>query len=157
LKNTDDRINRGLSINPAFLLSVLLWELLQEREQAFLKQKHRPLIAFRMAIDVVLSEQLLVTSIPKRITLMMKEIWRFQFPLAYLRHKQAHVLVRQKRFRAASDFMLLRVELGEPFQKVADWWTHYQTLSDDERLAYVSTLPEECNLKKADAEGSNDA
>ena len=157
LNNTDDRINRGLSINPAFLLSVLLWELLQEREQFFLQQKHRPLIAFRMAIDDVLSEQLLVTSIPKRITLMMKEIWRLQFPLASFRHKQAHVLVRQKRFRAAYDFMLLRAESGELLQEVADWWTHYQTLNDEERLAFVATLPEEESIKKTQTEGSNGA
>ncbi len=140
LENTDNRINRGMSINPAFLLSVLLWSSVKDREQGFRAQKHRPSTAFRMAADAVLSNQLRVTSIPKRITLMIMEIWRMQYPLETLRHQQAMTLVQHKRFRAAYDFLILRAESGENLKEIADWWTQYQNVDAFEREAMVLVL-----------------
>ena len=142
LENTDARIRQGKSINPAFLLSVLLWETLLQHEQVFREQGLRAAMAFRMAMDAVLETQCQATSIPKRITSMMREIWRMQFPLQHHRKRQAMVLLGQKRFRAAYDFMLLRAESGEAVQESADWWTAFQQADDADREAMIAQLPD---------------
>ena len=43
-----------------------------------------------------------------------------------------------KRFRAAYDFLLLRAETGEAEQSLADWWTRFQSVDENERRVMVA-------------------
>ena len=65
----------------------------------------------------------------------MREIWEFQLRLERKQGRRAAELVDHRRFRAAYDFLLLREQAGEKSGDLGDWWTHFQTLPFDERLA----------------------
>jgi poly(A) polymerase len=52
-------------------------------------------------------------------------------------------LLQHPRFRAAYDFLLLRAEVGVADPELAVWWTHVQTLPQEERVALVQARPAE--------------
>jgi poly(A) polymerase len=85
-----------------------------------------------------LREQLRFISIPKRFSVPMREIWSFQDRFERRAGLQAYRLLENKRFRAAYDFLLLRVESGEADGALADWWTRFQTAGDHERRAMIA-------------------
>ncbi|MDP1466152.1 polynucleotide adenylyltransferase PcnB, partial [Klebsiella pneumoniae] len=63
------------------------------------------------------------------------EIWCMQPRFEKRRGKRALRLISERRFRAAYDFLLLRV-LEEPeLKELADWWTQIQDVEGDEREA----------------------
>lgn len=64
-----------------------------------------------------------------------------QHPLEHQRARSAWVLLSQKRFRAAYDFLLLRVEQDPSLQDIADWWTTFQACDRQEQEAMVAALP----------------
>lgn len=114
--NTDKRLAAGKSFNPAFLLAVLLWGALQK------ESPHH-----------VLHEQTKHISIPRRYSLMIKEIWSLQNWLKQRKPKKVVRTLQHPRFRAAYDFLLLRVEAGEKLKHLADWWTKFQEADDKTR------------------------
>jgi poly(A) polymerase len=65
----------------------------------------------------------------------MREIWEFQLRLERKQGRRAAELVEHRRFRAAYDFLLLREEAGEETDGLGQFWTEFQTLSLDQRLA----------------------
>ncbi len=127
LKNTDARIAIGKSVNPAFLLSVFLWQTMQDHRQRFISQGMHEIEALISASREVLSRQQGHTSIPKRLSLMIKEIWHMQAQLQHPTRKRALRTLDHKRFRAAYDFLLLRQSSGEKeLTQWCEWWTEIQ-------------------------------
>jgi len=49
-------------------------------------------------------------------------------------------LLEHPRFRAAYDFLLLRAAAGEDLHELCDWWTRFQEVPEDERLAMIQTV-----------------
>jgi poly(A) polymerase len=47
--------------------------------------------------------------------------------------RRTGVLLEHRRFRAAYDLLVLRLELGEATPELVDWWTKIQTLSPEEQ------------------------
>jgi poly(A) polymerase len=70
----------------------------------------------------------------------MREIWDFQARLPQRHGKRADATLANPRFRAAYDFLLLRVEAGEPFAELAQWWTVYQVADEAERRAMIKKI-----------------
>ncbi|GKW52357.1 poly(A) polymerase I [Pseudoalteromonas sp. NCCP-2140] len=130
-KNTDKRINADKKVTPAFIFAALLWfpllsitKKLQQRDQL------SEYDAFAQAMNKVLSENAQQVAVPKRFTLGARDIWHIQQRLDKRGGQRAYRLTQQPRFKAAYDFLLLRVQAGEEQQKeLADWWTTY--LSQD--------------------------
>lgn len=147
LDNTDERIKNGLSINPAFLLSVMLWRAVQFYYEKRLDKKP-PRLAMVQAMEQAIDDQCRATAIPKRIVGMMLEIWRMQYPLEHHRARSALVLLSQKRFRAAYDFLLLRAGQDDSLQNIADWWTTFQTVDVSEQKAMMAALPQPKKRKR---------
>ena len=54
--------------------------------------------------------------------------------------KRAYRLFEHPRFRAAYDFLLLCAEAGEADQSLADWWTTFQEVDEEERKVMVRKL-----------------
>lgn len=54
--------------------------------------------------------------------------------------KRAYRLFEHPRFRAAYDFLLLCAEAGEADMEVAEWWTRFQEVGEEERKAMVRKL-----------------
>lgn len=136
LQNTDARIAEGKPVTPAFLYAALLWEPLR---QAISSQKPGlgEIQALQEATNIVETQQLLRTALPKRFAIPMREIWALQIRLRRTTGLRPLRLIAHPRFRAAYDFMLLRRDAGEDIGDLCQWWTEFQTLDDNERLKQV--------------------
>ncbi|HED18272.1 MAG TPA: polynucleotide adenylyltransferase PcnB, partial [Gammaproteobacteria bacterium] len=141
LENTDARLAEGKTITPAFLFAALLWEPMRLQMQEFLNQEMAPLEAAQVAGNQIAAEQVQVTSLPKRFSFPMREIWMLQSRFERRRGKAPHRLLEHPRFRAAYDFMLLRSEVGEAPKETADWWTDFQVLNAGEREQKIESSP----------------
>ena len=133
LQNTDRRIMDGKPVNPAFVFAALLWYPILEQAKWFLNEGMPVNLAMQKAIDKVLPDQLRITSIPKRLSMVMKDIWFLQDRLRNHSGKRAFSVFSHQRFRAAYDFLCLRSAAGENVEKDCQFWTHLQTLDEDEQ------------------------
>ena len=133
LENTDQRLAEDKPVTPAFLYAALLWEPMRQRSQSFMDEGASPLEAAQIAGNQVTSEQVQATSLPKRFSMPMREIWNLQPRFERKRGKAPYRLLEHPRFRAAYDFLLLRAEVGEADEELAKWWTDFQTLNVGER------------------------
>jgi len=141
LINTDKRIAIGKSVNPAFFLSVLLWGPLLKLKQNFLASGESEFEALHKAAYDVIRKQQAFTSIPKRLSFMMKDIWFMQRHLHKPNRKHAFRTLQHKRFRAAYDFMELRLKVGETeLQSAYEWWTEIQKKNEHEQHEMCSQL-----------------
>ncbi|MHB8714816.1 MAG: polynucleotide adenylyltransferase PcnB [Sulfuricaulis sp.] len=140
LTNTDSRVNDDKPVTPAFLFATILWEPVRRLAGEFkARGMHSNDAMFRAAEDV-LKEQLRYVSIPKRFSVPMREIWSLQSRFDRRAGMQAFRLLENKRFRAAYDFLLLRTESGESDRALADWWTRFQAVGEDERRDMVANV-----------------
>jgi poly(A) polymerase len=138
LRNSDERIAQGKSVTPAYLFAALLWHPLQERLSKITKMP--PIPAMHQAAQDVILQQVKRTSIPRRFSTPMKEIWDMQLRLPRRHGNRAAELVENKRFRAAYDFILLRESSGEDLEKLGEWWTEYQFASGETREQMTTDL-----------------
>lgn len=135
LANTDSRIAGEQRVTPAFIYAALLWvPFLEERQR--LSDAGMPLTeASDEAAGNVISKQQLFTSIPRRFTGFIRDIWFLQFRLPSRSGKKPDQLMEHKRFRAAYDFLLLREQAGEETNQLGAWWTAYQEANPQQRDA----------------------
>jgi poly(A) polymerase len=116
----------------------MLWEPVREQMGEYIVRGMNSHDAMFRAAEDVLHEQLRHITIPKRFSVPMREIWSMQGRLERRAGQQAFRLLENKRFRAAYDFLLLRAETGEADQALADWWTRFQSVGEDERRIMVA-------------------
>ncbi len=141
LRNTDERIASGKSVNPAFFLAVLLWYPMHEYKNRFIERGEHEIEALISASREVLTRQQAYTSIPKRFSLMIREIWHMQSQLQHPTRKRAMRTLTNKRFRAGYDFLLLRNKVGETeLASLCTWWTDIQTKNQSEQEAMCDAL-----------------
>jgi poly(A) polymerase len=133
LANTDRRIQEGKPVTPAFLFAVLLWEPIRLRFQALVDDGLPAPEAVNQAAMEVSARQQPQVAIPKRFSLMMREIWSLQPRLEQRQGKRPYRLLTHPRFRAAYDFLLLRAQAGEVDTELAEWWTRFQEVNPRER------------------------
>lgn len=142
LENTDARIAEGKPVTPAFLFAVLLWEPVHSRAKRLQAEGLTEIQSLQLAGDEVVSLQALHIAVPKRFSLQSREIWAFQARLKRRNGKRAARLVEMPRFRAAYDFLLLRIESGEDeFKALGDWWTEFQESDEERRGNMASEAP----------------
>ena len=133
LASTDRRIAADMPVTPAFIFAALLWQpYVEQRARLEAEGESTYIASFEAANDVV-GRQLQVTSIPKRFSGPMRDIWSLQHRLPIRSGKKPEALLLHKRFRAAYDFLLLREEAGAQLDGLGDWWTRYQETSEGER------------------------
>ncbi len=131
--NTDNRIHTGKYVTPAFLFAVFLWPEMREQTSQ-LQSSEIPKTQVRQeAYQLTIQRQLIVTSIPKRFSIPMREIWDLQRPLENIQAKNILRTLEHKRFRAAYDFLLLREQAGEDVKDKGEWWTRFQHASSEEQ------------------------
>jgi poly(A) polymerase len=103
-------------------------------ERELLEAKGMSIVeATHLATDNVLRSQRDHTTIPKRHSLVIREIYVMQLRLLRRSGKSALRLLDHPRFRAAYDFLILRNHVGEPLQEEVDWWTRIQGLPENDR------------------------
>jgi len=140
LTNTDDRIQQGKPVTPAFIFAALLWYPMSERMQALAADGMPLAQALDVACAQVLERQQSHSTIPKRFSMPMREIWQLQHQLEQRRGRRVHSLLDHPRFRAAYDFLLLREQAGEDLGAAGDWWTVFQQAEPHEREQLVRGL-----------------
>jgi poly(A) polymerase len=140
LENTDKRIDEDKPVTPAFLFAALLWEPVRQRWQQNIDRKIPVIPALQHAATDVISEQVKRVAVPKRFTIMTRDIWTLQPRLEQRTGKRAYRLLTHPKFRAGYDFLLLRTESGEPLTELAEWWTQFQVATEAEQQKLVSGL-----------------
>lgn len=132
--NTDQRIQIGKTINPAFFYAVLLWKPFLDRCEFYLNKGLVAAEARAQAGLDVLKRQATRTIIPRFAETFIREVWEMQTRLLNPKPQQIEALSGHARFRAGFDFMLLRETSGDTTtQGMGAWWDAYQNMSLDEK------------------------
>ncbi|MFM8454631.1 MAG: polynucleotide adenylyltransferase PcnB, partial [Gammaproteobacteria bacterium] len=109
LESTDARIAEGKTIQPAFLLSVLLWPVVNQYIQQMKKdpqyQGVNSNVIAHEAIRAILNKQSNYLAIHKRFVLIVQEIWFLSLRMRKLSKKRVHAIFYHQKFRAALDFL----------------------------------------------------
>lgn len=142
LDNTDLRIAQEKPVTPAFLLAVFLWPLYQQiLSELSAEHKGKTNAAQRdIAADRALAVQRTHMALPRRFSLMIRDMWELQVRLEKPRVKQVEMLLSSSRFRAAYDFLLLRCETGDKSAGMAAWWTAIQIANAEEKEKLIAKL-----------------
>lgn len=143
LASTDRRVAEDDSVTPAFLFAALLWPAFC-REAARLQQGGLdPLAAQQRAADRVTLHQAQRIALPRRFSLPMQEIWMLQPRFALRQPKRVFRLLSHPRFRAAFDFLELRVVAAPELADDAAFWREAQGLPSDALADRLTAAPGE--------------
>ena len=143
MENTDKRLNNDQRVTPAFLFAAMLWYPLQKYiQQVNINNQLAPQDAFFAALSEIIPEQQQSIAIPKRFQGVMKDIWILQDKLARREGKRAFKTFEHPKFRAGYDFLLLRAEIENTpdLIELAQWWTNFQTVSNDARMQMIKGI-----------------
>jgi poly(A) polymerase len=126
LKNTDERVADGRPVTPAFLFAALFWEPVKVRAEALMARGMQEYLALGQAADEVMSVQVKRTAVPRRFSVITRQIWTMQPRFNKTRGRRAKSLLAERRFRAAYDFLLLRAEEDDSLKGLCEHWTEAQ-------------------------------
>nr|WP_026010258.1 polynucleotide adenylyltransferase PcnB [Pseudoxanthomonas sp. GW2] len=131
LAGTDARVAADEPVSPAFLFALLLWPAYC-RALAGLQAQGMPAEeAQRRAADRVTLHQVQTIALPKRFSLPMQEIWLLQSRFSTRQRKRVFRLLAHPRFRAAYDFLVLRLAASENHAADVEFWREAQCSSGD--------------------------
>ena len=148
LRNTDARIAQGKSVTPYFLFAAMLWPALQAEWHRRQDNGDPVQPALHSAIGKVIGEQVQATSIPKRVSGPMTDIWELQMRLPRRQGKRAFATMSHPRFRAAYDFLLIREATGEIEPGLGQWWTEFQNTDERGQERMLSELSSDAPKKR---------
>lgn len=140
LRNTDERINAGKTVSPAFLFASLLWHEVLAAWKSLEAEGAHSLPALYQAMERVVKVQAEKLAIPRRFSSDMKEIWSLQPRFLQRAGRRPYRLMQHPRFRAGYDFLLLRGGSGEIDAAIGEWWTRFQQADEADRQEML--LPE---------------
>jgi len=156
LKNTDIRIASKKPVTPAFLFAAILWSAVQMEARRLIESGMPDLQALQLAGDIVIKRQIDTVSIPRRFQTPMREIWVMQARLINRRGKRAFRTLDNQRFRAAYDFLLLRISSGEnTLSELGDWWTEFQVANEAKQKEMISDVKDKNPKKRRKKRKSN--
>ncbi len=140
LANTDARIQSGKPVIPAFLFACLLWDPVRADKDKLQDTGMDPRRAWSIATTDAIRDQAQHVAIPKRLAIVVKEIWALQSRLERRTPRSINMTLQHRRFRAAYDFLFLRTKANEIDPKIVDWWTRIQEADQREREAMIRAL-----------------
>ncbi len=146
LKNTDNRIQNDMRVNPAFLFSAMFWYPQLEMAQKLTQESGLAYMdAFALAMNEVLDEACRALAIPKRITTLVRDIWSLQLRLSRRQGKRAWKLMEHPKFRAAYDLLALRAEVenNQELQRLTKWWGEFQVAAPPAQKDMLNDLGDE--------------
>ena len=126
LANTDARVANDEPVSPAFLYAVLLWPAYCRTLAMLQAQGVHPVEAQRRAADRVTLHQVARTALPRRFSLPMQEIWLMQARFSQRQRKRVFRLLAHPRFRAAFDFLELRLVASDSHADDVAFWREAQ-------------------------------
>ena len=126
LANTDARVAADEPVSPAFLYALLLWPAYCRTLAMLQAQCMHPVEAQRRAADRVSVHQVSRTALPRRFSLPMQEIWLLQARFSQRQRKRVFRLLAHPRFRAAFDFLELRLVASGAHADDVEFWREAQ-------------------------------
>ena len=126
LRNTDARVAADEPVSPAFLYAVLLWPAYCRTLALLQSQGMHAAEAERRAADRVTLHQVDRTALPRRFSLPMQEIWLLQPRFSQRQRKRVFRLLAHPRFRAAFDFLALRLVASDAHADDVAFWREAQ-------------------------------
>lgn len=132
LANTDARVAADEPVSPAFLFAMLLWPAYCRALAGLLAQGMPGEEAQRRAADRVTLRQVQTIALPKRFSLPMQEIWLLQERFSSRQRRRVFRLLANPRFRAAYDFLVLRLAASDSHAGDVEFWQQAQASSGDE-------------------------
>jgi poly(A) polymerase len=149
LRNSDKRVAADQSVTPMFLIGVFLWAPVRRlAEKLRSQEKMSEAQSLTVAAYQVVSLQQPRISIPKRFTAPMREMLALQPRFLVMKGKRALKLLEHRRFRAAYDFMMLRVRVGELEDEVGRFWTEVQKQDAEQRARSFEIGPKPGTKKR---------
>ncbi len=136
LRSTDARVAEDRPVTPAFLFAALLWPAYCRELAVLQKAGVDPSVAQQRAADRVTLHQAERIALPRRFSLPMQEIWLLQPRFAQRLRKRVFKLLSHPRFRAAFDFLELRMSGNPEMAEDVAFWREAQAQSP-EHLAQV--------------------
>jgi len=126
LRSTDRRVANDEPVSPAFLFALLLWPAYCRALIALQAQGVHATEAQRRAADRVTVHQLNMIALPRRFSLPMQEIWLLQSRLSLRQPKRVSRMLAHPRFRAAFDFLCLRLTASDEHADDVAFWREAQ-------------------------------
>lgn len=93
------------------------------------------------AAEMVFRDAIERVALPKRFSIVTREIWELQPRLATNSPSRAKRLMRHPRFRAAFDFLLLRAAVDPELASQAARWERAQTCAETEFDGLFKNVP----------------
>ena len=144
LRNTDARVQAEQPVSPAFLYAVLLWPAYCRALALLQAQGVHAVEAQRRAADRVTMHQVARIALPRRFSQPMQEIWLLQPRFALRMRKRVFRLLAHPRFRAAFDFLELRLAASNTHAEDVAFWREAQLHPAESVAANAQeTQPEE--------------
>lgn len=131
LRGTDERVANDEPVSPAFLFALLLWPAYCRALMSLQAQGMHAIEAERRAADRVTVHQLSTLALPRRFSLPMQEIWLLQSRFSQRQRKRVFRLLVHPRFRAAFDFLALRMAASPEHAEDVEFWREAQTQQGD--------------------------
>lgn len=142
LRGTDARVANDEPVSPAFLFALLLWPAYC-RALAQLQQGGMHAVeAERRAADRVTVHQLNTIALPRRFSLPMQEIWLLQSRFSQRQRKRVFRLLAHPRFRAAFDFLSLRLSASNEHADDVEFWREAQNQPGDALAEQLDSQPQ---------------
>lgn len=139
LKSTDKRVVEGLPVTPGFLFAAFLWQRVRAAAEALVDQGLPPVDALAAAGEEAIVAQARKVALHRRFSTIAKEIWCMQPRFHKRRGQRALRLINERRFRAAYDFLLLRVDEEPELAELAQWWTDVQIVDSEDQVKMAQT------------------
>ena len=134
MNNTDSRVKADKTVNPGFLMAVILWDAFNHS----LKNNDS-----KLTLDTQIKQFFNKTDpnifIHNRFIKYISEIWRLQPRFTKLKTRSVYRLSNHPRFRAAYDFLLLRCSSDQEEKRYGEWWTKWQEASEASRKKLLIT------------------
>jgi poly(A) polymerase len=141
-RNTDERIAQHKPVTAAFLCAALLWypflELSKryhhDEEMGEAESQHQAgHEIFRLQGDTI--------AIPKRLGMIVRDIWQLQARMTRIKSKRVLKLIHHPSFRAAYDFLLLRAAYESDLVELAQWWQQFYHADEPARNNLIEPTP----------------
>ena len=140
LDDTDRRVREQKSVASSFLLASVLWSDVRQAWNDRMQQRQALYPALQDAIDEVFNTNIGDVSGRGKLGADMREIWSLQPRFEKRTGSSPLSLIEQPRFRAAFDFMRLRVQSGELDAELGEWWEAFSLSEPEERVQMLEAF-----------------
>jgi poly(A) polymerase len=130
LADTDARVAADEPVSPAFLFALLLWPAYCRALARLQADGVQVPEAQQRAADRVTLHEMDVIALPRRFSLPMQEIWLLQPRFSQRQRRRVFRLLSHPRFRAAFDFLVLRLSASDEHAGDVEFWREAQQHPD---------------------------